>query len=369
MIRKKPYDIHTAFNSIIFEDVKTNDTGNFATIKVLDESDNIVATLKKERLIQNGSFLPVIFDVKEVIKSLFKDKKVYLSVTPTTSTSLMPYCDKNLMVKYKIQDDTGYSLVFYAINSVSQIGQQTNLQNKRGTFLTAFERLKCYEGYPLDVTVMAFSGENYYYLNDSTTINKQINNIEGSFCLPIPYLTTMVGINNGGDLNVELSNNAGDIITDNDGNILYFSLGDLTERNKVIENCCLPKNPFYIRWINNLGGWDYWLFSRRQYETKEIDGISTFEPYVEEVSNSKKLTEVLSVTGKKYIVAGSEDLTDNEFEVISQILFSNNIQYYDKENARWLNCYIKDGSCEKDNYESKHSLEIKFMMDKILMPF
>ena len=50
MIRKKPYDIHTAFNSIIFEDVNTKGSGNFATIKVLDESGNIVATLKKERL-------------------------------------------------------------------------------------------------------------------------------------------------------------------------------------------------------------------------------------------------------------------------------------------------------------------------------
>jgi hypothetical protein len=369
MIRKKPYDIHTAFNNIILEDVKVLGVGLFAILQVLDENDNVVAELKKEYLTQNNLFLPVVFDVKEVVKTLFKDEKEYLTVSPNiASANLLPYYDKNIRIEYKVMDETGYKFCFYAINAVSQIGQQTNLQDKRGLFLTNFERLKCYEGYPLDVTVMAFSGENYYYLNDSTTI-KQINNIEGSFCLPIPYLTTMAGINNGGDLNVELSNNAGDIITDNDGNILYFSLGELTERNKVVENCCLPKNPFYVRWINNLGGWDYWLFSRRQYETKEIDSISTFEPYVEEVSNSKKLTEVLSVTGKKYIVAGSEDLTDNEFEVISQILFSNNIQYYDKENARWLNCYIKDGSCEKDNYESKHSLEIKFMIDKILMPF
>ena len=71
---------------------------------------------------------------------------------------------------------------------------------------------------------------------------------------------------------------------------------------------------------------------------------------------------MLSTEAKKSILVGAESLTENEYNVISNLIFSPTIQYYDKENYKWKGLLLDDNEISKDTSLAKQSIEFKFLL-------
>lgn len=107
----------------------------------------------------------------------------------------------------------------------------------------------------------------------------------------------------------------------------------------------VPAHPFYVRWVNNLGGWEYFMFACNQKNTKQLSANDTFEPfgqyrtiYGERSAYYKAATSVVEVS------TGAIDR--QTLESVAELIFSPLIQLYDVELSTWIEIQVKDGKPE-----------------------
>lgn len=132
---------------------------------------------------------------------------------------------------------------------------------------------------------------------------------------------------------------------------------------------CTPDSPFYIRWINSLGGYEHWMFSRKQTLVSDIEDSVIYEPYVDTNADVGTGSRQLSLVPVETITAGAEGLTTTEFEVIRKMVWSPRIEYYDPELDKWMVLTIKKGTSSKDTRSPVQSLEFEFNLPQRAVQF
>ena len=112
-----------------------------------------------------------------------------------------------------------------------------------------------------------------------------------------------------------------------------------------IRKMAVPAHPFYVRWVNNLGGWEYFMFACNQKNTKQLSANDTFESfgqyrtiYGERSAYYKAATSVVEVS------TGAIDR--QTLESVAELIFSPLIQLYDVELRTWIEIQAKDGKPE-----------------------
>lgn len=355
---KLPAEIHTAFNPVLA--VFEKESGDSQEAKISVKMFNISSTDRIERDYINNS---AQFDLKQSLIRSFPDKV-------NTLISGVVFDDLNLISRYHIMNTELNVQVggnFYAVNAVSQIGESSDLRSKRGYFLTSFERVKFYEGYPQTLAAMGFAGGSHVRFEDETQTSL-INAVLFTIQLKPGKRYVAISSELGFD---PLADNSDVIITDNQGEIIYVATadGEHEERRMIIENPCVPKNPFYVRWINQQGGWDYWMFSFRQYVSRNVENIQTFEPAIFNQETAKAFIEEFYKEGIEKITIGADGLNENEYEAVSRIIYSPNIQYYDVNTGKWFKLLIDSGENENDTYSSAKSVEFTFLLPKPQIQF
>lgn len=125
---------------------------------------------------------------------------------------------------------------------------------------------------------------------------------------------------------------------------------------------CIPNNPFYIRWINRYGGFDYWMFSKRQTFEREIKNIETFEPYISDFFNASGTATVIDKSIESKVTIGAEGLTVNEWRILSFIADSAFVQWYDEENMKWINIIVEKSKLALQTDSSRHGLELTIQL-------
>jgi hypothetical protein len=299
------------------------------------------------------------FNLSKILSGFFND-------TFTAQGSV--YADERFAVPYTIKNTVSGALTLYtALNGVSQIGESSNVAN--GVFVTGFERLKKYEGYELNVAVTNYGNITNVYGDDAFPI--QLNVDLPHFIVPVwGYDTSEVSIRTP-DTYSYLTDFDGNFITDYFGNkISVYSLqgGELEPVVMYVDEVCTPKNPFYVRWINNSGGIDYWMFGNRQIETIKNSDIKTFKPYIENTQTASATDVVVSMEGSKSIKAGAQGLTPNEYDNITKLIFSPRVEWYNEAVSRWITL-IPTSTFERDTNSTRNSLDIDFLLPRLLTQF
>lgn len=344
-LNRLPSLIHTAFNPIIVE-VEDSLVDTISISMIADKS----YVLEKETFNDKA-----IFDLSPIVRLLFNDT--------ITNGSKNWFVDNNLVVKYTAKIlETTYN--FTALNAVRQIKESLDLLPLRGTFLTQFERLKFYEGYKAEVAVLSAESGLYFSFDSEQQEYAAVPN--SSFCFRLKE-ANYASISNAINDNVYLTTEDNEVITNEAGEeiVIITGGGTIVERRMPIDTCCIPENPFYVRWINQLGGWDYWMFSRKQLLTNAISDSVTFTPYQDDTSIIDSTNKQLALTAKQSILVGAEQLTNNEFDVISKIIYSPKIQLYNKnqdDTYYWTGLLVEDTKTEKDTSLSKQSIELTFVL-------
>lgn len=136
---------------------------------------------------------------------------------------------------------------------------------------------------------------------------------------------------------------------------------------RPVEQSC---NTFYVRWLNTLGGWDYWLFEHKIYEAFKVENGNNYESYFDTISGISDFENVTLKNVSPAVQVGSDTLTKNEAEGLKILTTSPKIYWYNEDISKWIGVIVEPGTfnirSSKDNY---FNVELTFVKPKYFNQF
>lgn len=124
----------------------------------------------------------------------------------------------------------------------------------------------------------------------------------------------------------------------------------------------VPCNPFYIRWINQKGGWDTYMFEQHKKYTQEVDRGDQYvlansrDPYASQTRGE------LAPEFKNIVQAGAEQLDENDFNLLKGIALSPLVQVYNYQIAQWQRVLVDDTDLTWDTKAPRNTVSYEFQL-------
>lgn len=123
-----------------------------------------------------------------------------------------------------------------------------------------------------------------------------------------------------------------------------------------------PCNPFYIRWINQKGGWDTYMFDQRKKYTQKVDRGDQYvlaksrDPYASQTRGE------LAPEFKNIVQAGAEQLDENDFNLLKGIALSPLVQRYNLSVKAWQRVLVNDTDLTWDTKTPRNTVSYEFQL-------
>ena len=123
-----------------------------------------------------------------------------------------------------------------------------------------------------------------------------------------------------------------------------------------------PCNPFYIRWINQKGGWDTYMFEQHKKYTQEVDRGDQYvlansrDPYASQTRGE------LAPEFKNIVQAGAEQLDENDFNLLKGIALSPLVQRYNFSIRAWQRVLVNDTDLTWDTKTPRNTVSYEFQL-------
>lgn len=132
--------------------------------------------------------------------------------------------------------------------------------------------------------------------------------------------------------------------------------------NIIFVHTEVPCNPFYIRWINQKGGWDTYMFEQHKKYTQEVD---RGDQYV--LANSRGLYASqtrgeLAPEFKNIVQAGAEQLDENDFNLLKGIALSPLVQRFNESIGVWQRVLVNDTDLTWDTKTPRNTVSYGFQL-------
>lgn len=130
----------------------------------------------------------------------------------------------------------------------------------------------------------------------------------------------------------------------------------------IFVNTEVPCNPFYIRWINQKGGWDTYMFEQRKKYTQEVDRGDQYvlansrDPYASQTRGE------LAPEFKNIVQAGAEQLDENDFNLLKGIALSPLVQRYNYSVGAWQRVLVNDTDLTWDTKTPRNTVSYEFQL-------
>lgn len=124
----------------------------------------------------------------------------------------------------------------------------------------------------------------------------------------------------------------------------------------------VPCNPFYIRWINQKGGWDTYMFEQHKKYTQEVDRGDQYilansrDPYASQTRGE------LAPESKNIVQAGAEQLDENDFNLLKGIALSPLVQVYNYQIGIWQRVLVDDTDLTWDTKTPRNTVSYEFQL-------
>lgn len=339
-----PSTFHSAFNPIIFKaesDVKpdapyTLKIGVGKIIPIDPETrgiegpvgppgynrpyDENIISLTRPFMKTGENLYEAKFDISGAIRNYFK------MTPPPMTEDVQP--DQRLYVRYYVG-----TTMYVAVNAIFNIGEESGMEKYINRILTGFSVLRKYEGYDFDVSILCSGSIPFQGF-----MSNAVNRVKPSY---IPS-----------DL---LQDHEGDNITDHEGDYIAVNGAKIVDADT-------PRNPFYIRWINRLGGVDYWMFGIRQKLYTDIKDVNTLRSYYETSEGANHSETTYSVSNENSVVVGSSNLSVEEWNVLSLMPMSPQIEWYNEKLKKWQVVNIKKSDTSRDTDRMLLNAEFTFLL-------
>lgn len=124
----------------------------------------------------------------------------------------------------------------------------------------------------------------------------------------------------------------------------------------------VPCNPFYIRWINQKGGWDTYMFEQHKKYTQEVDRGDQYvlansrNPYASQTRGE------LAPEFKNIVQAGAEQLDENDFNLLKGIALSPLVQRHNDSTNTWQRVLVNDTDLTWDTKTPRNTVSYEFQL-------
>ena len=125
---------------------------------------------------------------------------------------------------------------------------------------------------------------------------------------------------------------------------------------KYVTDCV--DNPVYLRWLNHLGYYEYWTFSKRQEVEITGEELQTNRRLVSYLEDEKGYEFVRSKRMFKKMLVGASSLNTNEFEALSMIAGSNEVAIWYTEVDKFVDVIVDEGSNIRVTDEPANTVEL-----------
>lgn len=123
-----------------------------------------------------------------------------------------------------------------------------------------------------------------------------------------------------------------------------------------------PCNPFYIRWINQKGGWDTYMFEQHKKYTQEVDRGDQYVLANSRVPYASQTRGELAPEFKNIVQAGAEQLDENDFNLLKGIALSPLVQRYDRSIKAWQRVLVNDTDLTWDTKTPRNTVSYEFQL-------
>ena len=142
------------------------------------------------------------------------------------------------------------------------------------------------------------------------------------------------------------------------------SVGEYSSQawNIIFVHTEVPCNPFYIRWINQKGGWDTYMFEQHKKYTQEVDRGDQYvlansrNPYASQTRGE------LAPEFKNIVQAGAEQLDENDFNLLKGIALSPLVQKYNDSTGVWQRVLVNDTDLTWDTKTPRNTVSYEFQL-------
>ena len=254
------------------------------------------------------------------------------------NTSLTIYRNPLLVGAFSNVD---LSKSYYPLNMSQQIGQDNNFSVDKISLCkqirTNLSKIKRYTGYERRVAVLCIpqaygAGYGLAYI--------KIDGTDKGFLLgPNPLFLLDASEANS---SIEIKNNS-------------------IPESIQVEVLAAPEHPFYVRWVNALAGWDYWMFDCRYVKKRKIGSRKTVERYITDLSVASGNKQTIGLEVEEEVTVGASQITEEEFECISALLYSTFVQWYDESRGKWIDV-LPDGEASFLKGSPRTDIEITFIL-------
>lgn len=124
----------------------------------------------------------------------------------------------------------------------------------------------------------------------------------------------------------------------------------------------VPCNPFYIRWINQKGGWDTYMFEQHKKYVQEVDRGDQYVlansggPYASQTRGE------LAPEFKNIVQAGAEQLDENDFNLLKGIALSPLVQRFNDSIGVWQRVLVNDTDLTWDTKTPRNTVSYEFQL-------
>lgn len=132
--------------------------------------------------------------------------------------------------------------------------------------------------------------------------------------------------------------------------------------NIIFVDTEIPCNPFYIRWINQKGGWDTYMFEQHKKYTQEVDRGDQYvlansrDPYASQTRGE------LAPEFKNIVQAGAEQLDENDFNLLKGVALSPLVQRYNYSVKAWQRVLVNDTDLTWDTKIPRNTVSYEFQL-------
>lgn len=124
----------------------------------------------------------------------------------------------------------------------------------------------------------------------------------------------------------------------------------------------VPCNPFYIRWINQKGGWDTYMFEQHKKYTQEVDRGDQYVLANSRGPYASQTRGELAPEVKNIVQAGAEQLDENDFNLLKGIALSPLVQRFNDSIGVWQRVLVNDTDLTWDTKTPRNTVSYEFQL-------
>lgn len=132
--------------------------------------------------------------------------------------------------------------------------------------------------------------------------------------------------------------------------------------NIIFVDTEVPCNPFYIRWINQKGGWDTYMFEQHKKYTQEVDRGDQYVLANSRDPHASQTRGELAPGFKNIVRAGAEQLDENDFNLLKGIALSPLVQRYNYSVGAWQRVLVDDTDLTWDTKAPRNTVSYEFQL-------